>query len=199
MFVGRVAHALVIGVAATRLECPVEPGASMRTPDGMMEPMSTDPTSTPTVKERLQSDLTAAMKARDEVSLSTIRMLRSAISNAEVAGDTATALSDDDVVAVLQSEAKKRAESASVYDEAGRTELAAKERAELEVIERYLPAAMSDDELEAIVDAEVAAAAAAGAEGGRAMGMVIKAVRERAGASADGARIAALVKSKLTG
>lgn len=171
----------------------------MRTPDGMMEPMSTDPTSTPTVKERLQSDLTAAMKARDEVSLSTIRMLRSAISNAEVAGDTATALSDDDVVAVLQSEAKKRAESASVYDEAGRTELAAKERAELEVIERYLPAAMSDDELEAIVDAEVAAAAAAGAEGGRAMGMVIKAVRERAGTSADGARIAALVKSKLTG
>ena len=171
----------------------------MRVPDGMMEPMSTDPTSTPTVKERLQSDLTAAMKARDEVSLSTIRMLRSAISNAEVAGDTATELSDDDVVAVLQSEAKKRAESASVYEEAGRTELAAKERAELEVIERYLPAAMSDDELEAIVDAEVATAAAAGAEGGRAMGMVIKAVRERAGASADGARIAALVKSKLTG
>lgn len=175
-----------------------EPGASIRSVGGMMGAMSTDPTGTDTVKARLQSDLTAAMKARDEVALSTIRMVRSAISNAEVAGDTATELSDDDVIAVLQSEAKKRAESASVYDDAGRSELAAKERAELEVIERYLPAAMSDDELEAIVDDEVAQAAAAGAEGGRAMGAVIKAVRERAGASADGARIAALVKSKLT-
>ena len=89
----------------------------------MMEPMSPDSTST--VKARLQSDLTAAMKARDEVALSTIRMLRSAISNAEVAGDTAAELSDDDVIAVLQTEAKKRAESAAVYDEAGRAELAA--------------------------------------------------------------------------
>ncbi len=176
-----------------------EPGALTGDAGGMMGVMSTDPTSTDTVKARLQSDLTAAMKARDEVALSTIRMLRSAISNAEVAGDTAAELSDDEVIAVLQSEAKKRAESAAVYEEAGRTELAAKERAELEIVERYLPAAMSDDELEAIVDEEVANAAAGGAEGGRAMGMVIKAVRERAGASADGARIAALVKSKLTG
>ncbi|MAT07430.1 MAG: glutamyl-tRNA amidotransferase [Acidimicrobiaceae bacterium] len=160
--------------------------------------MTSDTTDTTgSVKARLQSDLTAAMKARDEVSLSTIRMLRSAISNAEVAGDTAAELSDDDVIAVLQSEAKKRAESASVYEEAGRAELAAKERAELEVIERYLPAAMSDDELAAIVDEEVARAAAAGAEGGRAMGMVISAVRERAGAGADGSRVAALVKSRL--
>lgn len=176
-----------------------EPGALTGDAGGMMGAMSTDPTSTDTVKARLQSDLTAAMKARDEVALSTIRMLRSAISNAEVAGDTAAELSDDEVIAVLQSEAKKRAESAAVYEEAGRTELAAKERTELEIVERYLPAAMSDDELEAIVDEEVANAAAGGAEGGRAMGMVIKAVRERAGASADGARIAALVKSKLTG
>ncbi|MCB0967625.1 MAG: GatB/YqeY domain-containing protein [Ilumatobacter sp.] len=160
--------------------------------------MSTDPTSTDTVKARLQSDLTAAMKARDEVSLSTIRMLRSAISTAEVAGDSAVELDDDQVIAVLQSEAKKRSESADVYEQAGRTELAAKERAELEVIERYLPAAMGDDELEAIVDDEIAKAAASGAEGGRAMGIVIKGVRERAGASADGGRIAALVKSKLT-
>jgi hypothetical protein len=119
--------------------------------------------------------------------------------NAQVAGDTAVELSDDEAIAVLQSEAKKRAESAQVYDEAGRTEQAAKERAELEIIERYLPAAMSDADLEAIVDEEVANAAAHGAEGGKAMGMVIKAVRERAGATADGGRIAALVKSKLAG
>jgi uncharacterized protein YqeY len=153
--------------------------------------------STDSVKDRLQTDLTVAMRARDEVTLSTIRMLRSAIMNAEVAGDTAVELSEEQVTAVLQSEAKKRSESAEVYQQVGRAELAAKELAELEVIERYLPAAMSDDELIAIVDEEVAEAAASGAEGGRAMGIVIKAVRERAGATADGARIAGLVKSKL--
>jgi uncharacterized protein YqeY len=130
------------------------------------------------VKDQLQSDLTAAMKARDELATSTLRMLRAAVLNAEVAGDEAIQLTDEQTIAVLQSEAKKRAESAQVYADAGRTESAAKERAELEIIERYLPAAMSDDELIAIVDEEIA-------------------VRERAGASADGGRIAALVKSKL--
>lgn len=152
---------------------------------------------TDSVNLRLQADLKTAMKARDEVALSTIRMLRAAIMNAEVAGDEATELTEAETVAVLRSEAKKRAESAAVYEENDRAESAAKERAELEVIERYLPAAMSDDDLVAIVDEEVAAAAANGAEGGKAMGMVIKAVRERAGDGADGGRIAALVKSKL--
>ena len=154
---------------------------------------------TDSVKTRLQSDLTTAMKARDEVALSTIRMLRAAIMNAEVAGDEAVELTDGEAISVLQSEAKKRAESAAVYEENDRPESAAKERAELEVIERYLPAAMSDAELTAIVDEEIARAATAGAEGGKAMGMVIKAVRERAGASADGGRIASLVKSQLAG
>jgi uncharacterized protein len=160
---------------------------------GIMGVMSTD-----SVTSRLQTDLTAAMKARDAATTSTLRMLRAAIMNAEVAGDTAVELTDEQAIAVLQSEAKKRAESAQVYEDAGRAEQAAKERAELEVIERYLPAAMSDEELVAIVDEEVANAAASGAQGGKAMGQVIKAVRERAGAAADGARIAALVKSKLT-
>jgi uncharacterized protein len=154
--------------------------------------------STGTIKQRLQADLTASMKARDEVATSTIRMLRSAITTAEVAGDEAVELTDDQVIAVLQSEAKKRVESADVYEQNGRTEAAAKERAELGVIARYLPAAMSDEDLESIVDEEIAAAAANGAEGGKAMGMVIKAVRERAGAAADGGRIAALVKARLT-
>ncbi|NNE11670.1 MAG: GatB/YqeY domain-containing protein [Ilumatobacter sp.] len=147
---------------------------------------------------RLQTDLTAAMKARDEVATSTIRMVRAAVMNASVAGDTAVELDDVQVLAVLRSEAKKRSESALVYEENGREEAAAKERAELAVIERYLPAAMSDDALAAIVDEEVTAAAANGAEGGKAMGMVIKAVRERAGDAADGSRIAALVKARLT-
>lgn len=149
------------------------------------------------LKSRLQADLTASMKARDEVATSTIRMLRSAITNAEVAGDTAVELGDDEVIAVLRSEAKKRVEAAEVYDQNGRPESADKERAELLVIERYLPASMSDDDLVVIVDEEIAAAAASGAEGGRAMGAVIKAVRERAGASVDGGRIAAMVKSRL--
>ncbi len=151
------------------------------------------------LKVRLQSDLTAAMKARDEIATSTLRMVRAAMTNAEVAGDVAAELTDDQAIAVLQSEAKKRAESAQVYEENGRDEAAARERAELEVIERYLPAAMGDEELAAIVDEEIATAAAAGAEGGRAMGVVIKAVRERAGATADGARIAALVRARLSG
>ena len=152
---------------------------------------------TDSVKARLQADLTTAMKARDEIATSTIRMLRSAITNAEVAGSEAIELTDEQAIAVLRSEAKKRVESAEVYEQNDRPESAAKERAEIEVIERYLPAAMSDDELEVIVGDEVAKAATAGAEGGKAMGMVIKAVRERAGASADGGRIAALVKAAL--
>ncbi len=150
-----------------------------------------------TIKARLQGDLTQAMKARDEIATSTIRMLRAAITNAEVAGSEAIELSDAQAIAVLQSEAKKRVEAAEVYEQAGRAESAAKERAELVVIERYLPAAMSDAELGAIVDEEVAAATAAGVSGPKAMGQVIKAVRERAGAAADGGRIAALVKSAL--
>ena len=150
-----------------------------------------------TIKSRLQTDLTASMKARDEVTTSTLRMLRAAITNAEVAGAAAIDLTDDQAIAVLQSEAKKRAEAAEIYEQAGRADSAAKERAELTVIERYLPAAMSDEELQAIVTEEVAAATAAGAEGQRARGQVIKAVRERVGAAADGSRIAAMVKATL--
>ena len=160
----------------------------------MMKVMATQE---PSIKTRLQTDLTASMKARDELTTSTLRMLRAAITNAEVAGAEAIELTDDQSIAVLRSEAKKRSEAAEIYEQAGRAETAAKERAELAVIERYLPAAMDDDQLQAIVAEEVANAAASGAEGQRAMGQVIKAVRERAGAAADGSRIAALVKSAL--
>ena len=149
------------------------------------------------LKDQLQLDLTSAMKARDEVTLSTLRMLRAAILNAEVAGATPVVLDDEAVQAILRSEAKKRHESADLYEGAGRTELAAKERAELEIIGRYLPAAMNDEELVGLVDVEVAAAAASGATGPKAMGQVVKAVRDRAGSSADGSRIAALVKQRL--
>lgn len=149
------------------------------------------------IKTRLQSDLTAAMKARDELRTSTLRMVRAAIMNAEVAGSEAIELDDSQTLAVLRSEAKKRNEAAEVYEQAGRAEAAAKERAELAVIEGYLPAAMDDAQLQSIVAEAIAEAAAGGAEGPKAMGQVIKLVRERAGDSADGGRIAALVKSML--
>ena len=151
----------------------------------------------PSLKERIETDLATAMKAREETKVSTLRMLKSAIQNAEVAGDEAVVLSDDQTIAVLRAEAKKRAESAQIYTDAGRSEAAAKERSELAIIEDYLPAAMSDDDVRKIVDEEVANAAASGATGGKAMGAVVKAVRERVGSGADGGKIAGFVKAAL--
>lgn len=152
---------------------------------------------TDSLKNRLQDDLTTAMKAGDDLTKSTLRMLLAAVMNAEVAGKEAITLSDAQVIAVLRSESKKRVESAEVYEQAGRNELAAKERAELTVIEKYLPAAIDEAALSAVVDEEVAKAAAAGQSGPKAMGVVIKAVKERVGEGADGAAIAAAVKSAL--
>lgn len=149
------------------------------------------------LKDTLKSDLTVAMKSGDEVGRSTLRMALSAITNAEVAGDEAVELSDDQVIAVLQAEAKKRAEAAEIYAGAGRAEAEQKERAELAVLEKYLPAAMSEAEIAAIVAEEVAAAAAAGNAGPKAMGLVVKAVRSRVGSSADGSLVAQLVKAAL--
>lgn len=149
------------------------------------------------LKDTLKSDLTAAMKAGDETGRSTLRMALAAVTNAEVAGDEAVELTDDQVMAVLQAEAKKRAEAAEIYAGAGRTEAAQKERDELAVLERYLPAALSEDEIRAIVAEEVAAAAAAGNAGPKAMGLVVKAVRARVGSGADGSVVANLVKAAL--
>ena len=146
---------------------------------------------------RIRSDLTDAMKARDEVTVSTLRMVIAAISTASVAGDSAVELSDEQIVDVLRSEGKRRAEAAEVFQEAGRADRAETERAELAVIERYLPAAMDDAELMAIVAEEVAKVVAAGASGGRAVGESVKAVRARVGSGADGARVAAAVKAEF--
>jgi uncharacterized protein YqeY len=146
---------------------------------------------------RIRDDLNSAMKARDQVTVSTLRMVLAAAQVASVAGDEAVELADDQVISVLRSEAKRRAEAAELYDGAGRVEQAAAERAEAAVIERYLPAALDDAALAAIVAEEVAAAVAAGQEGPKAMGQVIRAVRERAGDGADGGRVAAAVKAAL--
>jgi len=150
-----------------------------------------------TLLQRLQLDLSSAIKAGDEVGKSTLRLAIAAVKNAAVAGDEAVTLSDDQVIGVLQAEAKKRAEAADIYKGAGRMEAEAAERAELAVIERYLPARMDDAQLRTIIDEEVAAAAAAGRSGPNAMGQVVKAVRAKVGAGADGSQIAALVKAAL--
>lgn len=149
------------------------------------------------LKDTIKSDLTAAMKSGDETGRSTLRMALAAITNAEVAGDEAVQLTDEQVIAVLQAEAKKRTEAAEIYSQAGRSEAAAKERAELAVLERYLPAAMSEDDIRTVVAEEVAAAAASGNSGPKAMGVVVKAVRGRVGAGADGSVVARLVKDAL--
>jgi uncharacterized protein YqeY len=147
--------------------------------------------------EQLRTDLNAAMKNRDQVSTSTIRMILSAVQVASVAGDEAVALSDVEITAVLRSEAKRRVEAAELYEQAGRVEQAAAEQSQLAVIESYLPAAMDDEALQNIVNEEISAAKNAGVEGPKAMGQVIKAVKDRAGDGADGGRIATLVKAAL--
>jgi len=149
------------------------------------------------LKSRIQADINEALRSGDDLLKSTLRMALAAIMNAEVAGAQATVLTDDQIINLLRSEVKKRAESAEIYAAAGRTELATKETQEMAIIETYLPAAMDAAALASIVAEEVANAAANGQEGARAMGAVIKAVKERVGAQADGSAIAAAVKSAL--
>src|SRR5690242_2419489 len=147
-----------------------------------------------TLKEQVQHDLTDAMRGRDEIAVATLRMLLSAVTKAEVAGKTQITLDDAAVQGIVRTEIRKRGEAADLYAQGGRDELATRERAEADVLTRYLPPEMSDDELTAIVAEEVART---GAEGQKAMGQVVKAVRERVGARAEGARIAATVKTAL--
>ena len=147
--------------------------------------------------EQLRTDLNTAMKDRDQLKTSTIRMVLSAVQVASVAGDEAAELTDAEIMAVLRSEAKRRNEAAELYEKAGRAEQAASERNELAVIEAYLPAAMDDATLQGIVDEEIARTREAGAEGPKAMGQVIKAVKDRVGDGADGGRIAGVVKASL--
>ena len=147
------------------------------------------------LKERLRTDLTAAMRARDQVRTRTLRSALTAITNEEVAGHSARELSDDEVMKVLTREAKNRREAAEAFGSAGRGEQAAAERAEGEVLAGYLPAQLSDAELGDLV---AAAIAAAGASGMSAMGPVMKAVTPRVAGRAEGARVAAEVRKQLS-
>ena len=148
------------------------------------------------LKERLRADLNAAMRARDQVRMRTLRMALTSITNEEVAGAAARDLTDDEIVKVLTREARKRREAAEAFSAAGRGDQAAAERAEGEVLAGYLPAQLSDDELAALVDAAIAET---GASGMASMGQVMKTVTPRVAGRADGARIAAEVRRRLSG
>ena len=146
------------------------------------------------LKERIRADINDAMRARDQVRLRALRMALTSITTAEVAGDSARDLSDDEVVRILTREAKKRREAADAFESAGRAEQADAERAEGEVLAEYLPAQLADDELASLV---AAAIAETGAEGMPAMGKVMKAVTPRVAGRAEGARVAAEVRRQL--
>ncbi len=148
------------------------------------------------LKDRLRSDLTTAMKARDQLRSSVLRMALAAVTNAEVAGKQARELSDEDVLGVLTSEAKKRKESAQAFDEGNRPELAAKERDEAAILAEYLPEQLSEDEVRALVSAAVEETGAA-AEGMKAMGKVMGVLTPQTRGRADGAFVAAEVRRQL--
>lgn len=146
------------------------------------------------LKDRLKSDLTASMKAREKVRTATLRMVLAAISTEEAAGSTQRSLSDDEVTKLLVREAKKRREAAEAFDKGGRVEDAANERAESEILSDYLPKPLTDEELSQLV---AAAIAETGASGMKEMGKVMKVVNPQVAGRADGARVAAEVKSRL--
>jgi uncharacterized protein len=148
------------------------------------------------LKDRLRADLTAAMKARDEVRTRTLRMVLTSVSTEEVAGDASRDLSDDEVLRLIAREARRRREAADAFEAAGRGDQAAAERAEDRVLAGYLPAQLGDDELAAIV-AEVISEM--GASGMAAMGQVMRGVTPRVAGRAEGGRVAAEVRRALAG
>jgi uncharacterized protein len=148
------------------------------------------------LKERLRTDLTAAMRGRDELRTATIRMVLTAVTNAEVAGAQARELSDDEVLAVLTKEAKKRREAADAYRGAGRADRAEREKAEAQVIAEYLPTPLTQDQLDALVDAAVSDV---GGTSMRDMGAVMKQLAPRVTGRADGRVVADAVKTRLSG
>ncbi|HYT09296.1 MAG TPA: GatB/YqeY domain-containing protein [Mycobacteriales bacterium] len=146
------------------------------------------------LKDRLQADLTSAMRARDELATATLRMALAAVTTEEVAGSTARELSDDEVLRVLGREAKKRSEAAEAFQAGGRPELADRERAEGAVLDRYLPTQLDDAEVAELVRAAIAET---GATDVRQMGAVMRAAQARAAGRADGKRLSTEVRRQL--
>ena len=148
------------------------------------------------LKEKLQTDLTQAMRDRNEVRSGTIRMILTAIKNEEVAGKEARELSDAEVITVLSREAKKRREAAEAYEQAGAADRAANEKAEGAIIAEYLPAQLSEQEIKDLI---AAAIAETGALGPQQMGLVMKAIQPKTAGRADGGMVSSLVKAALSG
>jgi len=148
------------------------------------------------LKEKLQNDLTGAMRARDEIRSSTIRMTLTSIKNEEVAGKDARDLSDAEIIIVLSREAKKRREAAEAFDQAGAKDRADQERAEGEIIAEYLPAQLSESEIKELIKAAIAET---GANSPAQMGLVMKSLQPKTAGKADGGLVSSLVKAALAG
>ena len=146
------------------------------------------------LKEKLQSDLTDAIRSRAEVKSGTIRMLLAAITNEEVSGKAARVLKNDEIITVLSREAKKRREAVEAYVAAKRDDLADKERAEGEVIAQYLPAQLSEDEIKKMIADAISETGAAGPAG---MGLIMKVLSPKIAGKADGGVVSGLVKAAL--
>jgi uncharacterized protein YqeY len=146
------------------------------------------------LKERLQSDLTEAIRRRDEISSGTIRMVLTAITMEEVSGKSARQLSDADIITVLSREAKKRREAAEAFEAGSRLDRAALERSEGEIIAQYLPAQLSEAELQQLINEAIAQTGAAGPAG---MGLVMKVLAPKIAGKADGGVVSAAVKAAL--
>ncbi len=149
-----------------------------------------------TMKDRLRGELTASMKARDELRSSTLRLVLTAITNAEVAGKQARELSDDDITGILATEGKKRREAAAAFDDAARPGLASKERAEAVIIQEFLPEAMTADEIAALVSTTIDELGVRD-DGMRAMGKVMGTVTPLTRGRADGGAVSAEVRRQL--
>jgi len=151
------------------------------------------------LKSRLRADLTQAMKSKDKLRTATLRLLLAAIQTEEVSGKEARELSDEEVIKVLARESRKRGESAEIYTQNGRGELAAAEHAEARIIDEYLPTPLTEAELADVVDTAIAEVAEAIGEhpGMKQMGQVMKAATSIAAGKANGARLSAAVKERL--
>ncbi len=151
------------------------------------------------LKDKLRSDLTAAMKSQDKLRTATLRMMLAAIQTEEVSGKEARELTDADVLKVLARESRKRSEAAEIYTQNGRGELAAEEHAEARIIDEYLPTPLTDAEVADVVDTALAQVAEQIGErpGVKQMGLVMKAATAIADGKVDGSRLSAAVKDRL--
>ena len=148
------------------------------------------------LKETLQSDLTEAIRSRDEMSSGTIRMVLTAITNEEVSGKSARVLTDAEIITVLSREAKKRREAAEAFADAGRADRATAELEEGKVIAKYLPEQLSEDDLKKLIADAIAETGATGPSG---MGQVMKLIQPKIAGKADGGLVSTLVKAALNG